>query len=42
MPGNPVPMSPSIEYFTEVVEFAKKYNVIVLHDAAYSEFYFTG
>lgn len=42
MPGNPVPMSPSIEYFTEVVEFAKKYNIIVLHDAAYSEFYFTG
>lgn len=42
MPGNPVPMSPSIEYFAEVVEFAKKYNIIVLHDAAYSEFYFTG
>ncbi len=42
MPGNPVPASPSIEYFTEVVEFAKKYNIIVLHDAAYSEYYFTG
>lgn len=42
MPGNPVPMSPSIEYFEEVVAFAKKYNIIVLHDAAYSEFYFTG
>ncbi|CAM5180090.1 Aminotransferase OS=Ureibacillus acetophenoni OX=614649 GN=SAMN05877842_103184 PE=3 SV=1 [Ureibacillus acetophenoni] len=42
MPGNPVPASPSIEYFTEVVEFAKKYNIIVLHDAAYSEFYFSG
>lgn len=42
MPGNPVPTTPSIEYFTEVVEFAKKYNIIVLHDAAYSEFYFTG
>ncbi|MDN4492647.1 aminotransferase class I/II-fold pyridoxal phosphate-dependent enzyme [Ureibacillus aquaedulcis] len=42
MPGNPVPMSPSIEYFSEVVEFAKKYNIIVLHDAAYSEFYFSG
>ena len=42
MPGNPVPMEPSLEYFTEVVEFAKKYNIIVLHDAAYSEFYFTG
>lgn len=42
LPGNPVPAMPSIEYFTEVVEFAKKYNVIVLHDAAYSEFYFAG
>lgn len=42
MPGNPVPMSPSAEYFAEVVEFAKKYNIIVLHDAAYSEFYFSG
>lgn len=42
LPGNPVPAIPSIEYFTEVVEFAKKYNIIVLHDAAYSEFYFDG
>ncbi len=42
MPGNPVPTTPTIEYFTEVVEFAKKYNIIVVHDAAYSEFYFTG
>ena len=42
MPGNPVPMTPSLDYFKDVVEFAKKYNVIVLHDAAYSEFYFTG
>jgi LL-diaminopimelate aminotransferase len=42
LPGNPVPAMPTIEYFTEVVEFAKKYNIIVLHDAAYSEFYFTG
>lgn len=42
MPGNPVPMPPSIEYFTKVVEFAKKYHILVVHDAAYSEFYFTG
>lgn len=42
LPGNPVPAMPSLEYFTEVVAFAKKYNIIVLHDAAYSEFYFTG
>lgn len=42
MPGNPVPTTPSIDYFSEVVAFAKKYNIIVIHDAAYSEFYFTG
>ncbi|MEK4229544.1 aminotransferase class I/II-fold pyridoxal phosphate-dependent enzyme [Solibacillus sp. FSL H8-0538] len=42
LPGNPVPAMPSLEYFTEVVAFANKYNIIVLHDAAYSEFYFTG
>lgn len=42
LPGNPVPAMPSTEYFLEVVAFAKKYNIIVLHDAAYSEFYFKG
>lgn len=42
LPGNPVPAMPSLDYFEKVVAFAKKYNVIVLHDAAYSEFYFTG
>ena len=42
LPGNPVPAMPSLEYFEEVVAFAKKYNIIVLHDAAYSEFYFKG
>ncbi|WP_445477187.1 aminotransferase class I/II-fold pyridoxal phosphate-dependent enzyme [Lysinibacillus irui] len=42
LPGNPVPAMPSLAYFEKVVAFAKKYNIIVLHDAAYSEFYFTG
>ncbi|GLC89103.1 aminotransferase class I/II-fold pyridoxal phosphate-dependent enzyme [Lysinibacillus piscis] len=42
LPGNPVPAMPSIAYFEKVIAFAKKYNIIVLHDAAYSEFYFTG
>lgn len=42
LPGNPVPAMPSKAYFEEVVAFAKKYNIIVLHDAAYSEFYFKG
>lgn len=42
LPGNPVPANPSDEFFLEVVEFAKKHNIIVIHDAAYSEFYFEG
>lgn len=42
LPGNPVPAMPSVTYFEEVIAFAKKYNIIVLHDAAYSEFYFKG
>ncbi|MER2090774.1 MAG: aminotransferase class I/II-fold pyridoxal phosphate-dependent enzyme [Sporosarcina sp.] len=42
LPGNPVPAMPSPAYFEKVVAFANKYNVIVLHDAAYSEYYFTG
>lgn len=42
LPGNPVPAMPSEEFFSKVVAFAKKYNIIVLHDAAYSEFYFDG
>lgn len=42
LPGNPVPATPSVEYFRQVVAFAKKYNILVLHDAAYSEYYFTG
>ena len=42
LPGNPVPAMPNPAFFEKVVAFAKKYNVIVLHDAAYSEYYFTG
>lgn len=42
LPGNPVPAMPSEEFFAKVVNFAKKHNIIVLHDAAYSEFYFDG
>ena len=42
LPGNPVPAMPTTKFFEKVIAFAKKYNIIVLHDAAYSEFYFTG
>ncbi|WP_419095816.1 LL-diaminopimelate aminotransferase [Halalkalibacter suaedae] len=39
-PGNPVPAMASSQFFKEVVEFAKKYDIIVLHDFAYSELYY--
>ncbi|TQR21658.1 aminotransferase class I/II-fold pyridoxal phosphate-dependent enzyme [Psychrobacillus vulpis] len=42
LPGNPVPAMPDAAFFEKVVAFANTYNVIILHDAAYSEFYFTG
>lgn len=42
LPGNPVPARPTREFFEEVVRFAKKHHILVLHDAAYSEYYFDG
>lgn len=42
LPGNPVPAMPDETFFAEVVAFAKQHEIIVLHDAAYSEYYFTG
>lgn len=42
LPGNPVPALPNASFFEKVVAFARRYNIIVLHDAAYSEYYFEG
>ncbi|MFC0471511.1 LL-diaminopimelate aminotransferase [Halalkalibacter kiskunsagensis] len=39
-PGNPVPAMATKEFFKSVVRFARKYNIIVLHDFAYSELYY--
>lgn len=39
-PGNPVPAMATESFFTDVIAFAKKYNIIVVHDFAYSEFYY--
>ncbi len=39
-PGNPVPATATEAFLKEVVAFAKKYNILVLQDAAYSEFYY--
>ncbi|MFB6466099.1 LL-diaminopimelate aminotransferase [Cytobacillus sp. Hz8] len=39
-PGNPIPAIASKEFFEEVIRFAKKYQIFVMHDFAYSELYF--
>jgi LL-diaminopimelate aminotransferase len=39
-PGNPVTALASKEFFEEVVAFAKKHNILVIHDFAYSELIF--
>lgn len=41
-PNNPTSAIAEIEFFEKVVQFATKYNVIVAHDAAYSEISFDG
>ena len=39
-PNNPTGAIATKEFFKEVIEFAKKYNFIVAHDAAYIEMYY--
>ena len=41
-PNNPTSASASLEFFKEVVAFARKHELIVCHDNAYSEIYFDG
>ncbi|MBI4209392.1 MAG: LL-diaminopimelate aminotransferase [Deltaproteobacteria bacterium] len=41
-PNNPTSAVANREYFEEVVDFAKRHQIIVCHDAAYSEIYFDG
>lgn len=39
-PNNPTSATAEMSFFNEVVEIAKRYNIIVCHDAAYSEIYY--
>jgi len=41
-PNNPTGASATVEFFTEVVEFAKKNKIIVIHDFAYAALVFEG
>ncbi|MEH6945023.1 LL-diaminopimelate aminotransferase [Bacillus sp. JJ722] len=40
-PGNPIPAMATKEMFQAAIEFAKKFNIIILHDFAYSELYYS-
>ncbi|MDI6640920.1 MAG: LL-diaminopimelate aminotransferase [Elusimicrobiota bacterium] len=39
-PNNPTGVTATRKFFVDVVRFAKRYNIIVAHDIAYSEIYF--
>jgi len=41
-PNNPTGAIASLDFYKKLVAFAKKYNIIVLHDNAYSELIFDG
>jgi len=41
-PNNPTGAVANIEYFKEVLEFAKKYDILICHDMAYSEMTYDG
>ncbi len=41
-PSNPTAMVADLDFYVDVVAFAKKHNIIILSDLAYSEIYFGG
>ena len=41
-PNNPTAACANRDFFRGVIEFARKYNIVVVNDAAYSEIYYEG
>ncbi len=41
-PNNPTGASATAEFFAKVVEFARRHNIVVIHDAAYAALVFEG
>lgn len=39
-PGNPIPVVASADFFKAAISFAKRHNIVILHDFAYSELYY--
>ncbi|MCK0473084.1 LL-diaminopimelate aminotransferase [Halalkalibacter sp. APA_J-10(15)] len=40
VPGNPIPNMADTDYFEKLIHFAKKHDIFILHDFAYSELYY--
>lgn len=41
-PANPICRTAPKEFYNKLIEFAKKYNIVILHDNAYSELVYDG
>jgi len=41
-PANPTAQTVDIDFYGEIIEFCRRYNIIVLSDIAYAEIYFNG
>jgi len=41
-PNNPIAVTAPLSFFEKAVAFAKKYNIIICHDAAYCDVYYDG
>lgn len=41
-PNNPTGVVADLSFFAKVIEFAKQYDILICHDAPYSELYFDG
>ncbi|TFE03337.1 LL-diaminopimelate aminotransferase [Jeotgalibacillus sp. R-1-5s-1] len=41
-PGNPVPVQATEAFYQQAIAFAKRYNILIIHDFAYGELYFDG
>ncbi|MDG5470469.1 LL-diaminopimelate aminotransferase [Jeotgalibacillus sp. ET6] len=41
-PGNPVPVQATSAFYEKAVQFAKKHQILIVHDFAYGELYYDG
>ena len=41
-PNNPIAVTAPLSFYKKALDFAKKYNIIIAHDAAYADVYYDG